>query len=445
MSNWPEHAIWWHIYPLGFVDAEADALPAGQPVIHRLPQLIGWLDYAVELGCSGIQLGPIFESESHGYDTIDHLRIDPRLGDGADFDQLIAACQQRGLHVLLDGVFNHVSRDFGRFQAALRDGPGSPSAGWFHLRWPDGAPGAQPEYDNFEGHDNLVTFNHDEPEVASYVTEVMAHWCDRGISGWRLDAAYALPPAFWQAVVPPVRQRHPESWFVGEVIPGDYVDYVTQSGLDSVTQYELWKALWSSFNDRNLYELAWAFDRHNGFTDRFLPLTFVGNHDATRIASQLSEPQLLGHALVVLFTVAGSPSIYYGDEQALQGVKEERFGGDDAVRPAFPSGPQDLAPFGWPTYQLHQELIALRRRHHWLSTCRVEVLHLANEQLAYRCAPSEGSPDYGSVKITVLLNLAESGFSFPVEASGPIEASSHPGGEDDRLSLAALGWTIIAG
>ena len=119
MTSWPESTIWWQVYPLGFTGANLTAQP-GEPVaVHRLTRLIDWLDYVIELGCSGLQLGPIFASESHGYDTIDHLRIDPRLGDDNDFDSLISECRARGLHVLLDGVFNHVGRGFGRFQEAL--------------------------------------------------------------------------------------------------------------------------------------------------------------------------------------------------------------------------------------------------------------------------------------------------------------------------------------
>ena len=174
----------------------------------------------------------------------------------------------------------------------------------------------------------------------------MTHWLDRGADGWRLDAAYAVPPSFWAQVLPQVRERHPEAYVVGEVIHGDYARVVTESGIDAVTQYELWKAVWSSLNDGNLHELAHALGRHDGFLDTFVPLTFVGNHDVTRIASRLTDPRHLPHALAVLFTVGGTPSVYAGDEQAFTGVKEDRAGGDDAVRPPFPETPAGLAPFG---------------------------------------------------------------------------------------------------
>ena len=249
------------MYPLGFTGAEKEALRAGEPVRHRLPQLAGWLDYAVELGCSGLLLGPIFAAETHGYDTIDHFTVDPRLGDQADFDHLVAEAGRRGLRIVLDGVFNHVGRSFPTFQAALADGPGSPAARWFRRDKESG------DYETFEGHHQLVALDHEEPEVLGYVVRAMTHWLDRGAAGWRLDAAYAVPPAFWAKALPRVRAAHPDAWFVGEVIHGDYAAYATASGLDSVTQYELWKAIWSSLNDGNFFELAWALDRHNEILD----------------------------------------------------------------------------------------------------------------------------------------------------------------------------------
>ena len=304
-----------------------------------------WLDYAVNLGASGIALGPVFASQTHGYDTTDHYRIDPRLGDEGDFASLAQAAHARGLRVLLDGVFNHVGRGFPAFQRVLEQGPDAPEASWFRLTWPaDWQPGTEPEYATFEGHGALVALNHDEPAVAGDVAGVMNHWLDAGADGWRLDAAYAVPAAFWAAVVARVRAAHPGAYLVGEVIHGDYPAFVAESGLDSVTQYELWKAIWSGLNDHNLFELGHALGLHNGFLETFAPLTFVGNHDVTRLASRLEDDRHLAHALAVLLTVGGTPAIYYGDEQAFRGIKEERAGGDDEIRPGFPGGPDELAP-----------------------------------------------------------------------------------------------------
>ena len=206
----------------------------------------------------------MFASESHGYDIVDHFAIDSRLGDDADIDQLIAACHDRGIRVLFDGVFNHVGRAFPGFVDVLENRQDSPFAEWFDIDWDaDGYDGFG--YRNFEGHGGLVALNHESPAVADYVASVMEHWLDRGVDGWRLDAAYAVPLAFWRAVTDRVRLRYPDAWFVGEVIQGDFADWVRQGGLDSVTQYELWKSIWSSLNDGNFFELAWTLGRHAEF------------------------------------------------------------------------------------------------------------------------------------------------------------------------------------
>ena len=292
--GWVQHAFWWHIYPLGFVGA----FPAEMPPVaeeHRLRRVTEWLDHVVTLGLSGIALGPVFASRTHGYDTTDHYRIDPRLGDDTDFDDLVAQARERGLRVLLDGVFNHVGTDFAKYRAAL-DGDAEAQ------QWFVGKPG---RFRTFEGHDDLITLNHRNDKVVDYVADVMAHWLDRGVDGWRLDAAYAVPERFWAQVLPRVRDRHPDAWIVAEVIHGDFAAMVAEAGFDSVTQYELWKATWSALNDGNFHELDHALQRHNGFLDTFVPQTFIGNHDVTRIASRLDEPRHVAHALVLLMTTGG--------------------------------------------------------------------------------------------------------------------------------------------
>jgi cyclomaltodextrinase len=431
--DWVEHAIWWQVHPLGFVGAEATS--DGVPVTHRLRGLIDWLDYAVRLGVSGLALGPVFAAETHGYDTVDHFRIDPRLGDLDDFAALVDAAHERGLRVLLDGVFHHVGRGHPAFQRVLAEGPAATEASWFRLSWPDATPGAEPDYATFEGHGALVALDHDEQAVADHVTDVMCHWLAAGADGWRLDAAYAVPARFWAHVLPRVRAAHPDAYLIGEVIHGDYAAAVHDAALDAVTQYELWKAIWSGLNDRNFYELAWTLDRHNALLDTFVPLTFVGNHDVTRIASALTDERHLPHALAVLFTVAGTPSIYYGDEQAFRGIKEERAGGDDAVRPAFPADPDALAPFGWPTYHVHQELIALRRRHPWLHRARTTALHLTNTGLVLESTDGEH-------RLVVALNLDDEPLDQEVPGVGEVLAGNASAPEG-RVVVPPHGWAVL--
>lgn len=368
-----EHAIWWHVYPLGALGAPIHGQTAGEPV-HRLSRLTAWLDYAVELGCSGLLLGPVFASTSHGYDTIDYFRIDPRLGDDADFDELVVQARQRGLRILLDGVFNHVGVAHPLVTEALAAGEGL-----VRLHEVDGQLQPRP----WEGHGDLALLDHDRPEVADLVTEVMLHWLRRGIAGWRLDVAYAVPSPFWRRVIDRVRAEAGDAIFLGEVIHGDYVELVRSGHLDSVTQYELWKAIWSSLADRNLWELDWALARHAEFCTGFVPNTFIGNHDVDRIASTVG-PEAAALAAAILFSLPGMPSVYYGDEQGFTGVKGDGRDADDPLRPPLPDSPAGLAADGWWLYRLYQQLIGLRRRNPWLATGEVSVLGKDNTWIEYQ-------------------------------------------------------------
>ena len=396
--DWVRHVLWWQVYPLGATGAETAALPPTAGPVPRLKEVHGWLPHLLSLGCNGLALGPVFESSTHGYDTVDHFRVDRRLGTEQDLTELIEACHASGIRVLLDGVFNHVGRDFPQFREVLEEGPEAPGAAWFDI---DPA-GAGPDgfgYRDFEGHSALVALDHGNPAVADHVARVMGHWCDRGVDAWRLDAAYAVPPRFWREVLPRVRETHPDVWVVGEVLHGDYAGYVAESGIDSVTQYELWKAVWSSLNDRNLFELAHALGRHGEMVRSFLPQTFVGNHDVTRLASRLDDPRTLPAALALLFALPGVPTVYYGDEFGLRGVKEDRAGGDDAVRPALPPS-QDPPDAGaaW-IADLHRLLIGVRRRHPWLVAATIEQPDLLSKEVLAVRLTGEGRT------LAVVLNL----------------------------------------
>lgn len=419
--SWIRHAICWQVYPLGFCGApqrredltgESYGDADGENVVHRLPRLLGWLDHLVALGANVLLLNPIFDSVSHGYDTLDHRRLDPRLGDQADFDALVAACRERGIRLVLDGVFNHVSDRHPLARRAIAAGPDSVEGA--RIRWA----GEHPY--GFEGNDDLIELNLADAFVQDAIVEVMGLWLERGADGWRLDAMYAAGAEAWRPILERVRSAHPEAWILGEVIHGDYPAFAAGSGADSITQYELWKATWSAIRDTNLFELAHAIGRHQGFLEADggrRPLIFVGNHDTTRIASQLPDGRDLALAYALMVLLPGIPAIYAGDEFGATGVKEERAGGDDAVRPVFPADPdrvmhaadpqgeaaapasQDdaevLPPPTGPSalallkesaapriLEVHRRLVAVRRRHSWLADASV-VVRQASLENAY--------------------------------------------------------------
>jgi len=432
-AAWVDHVFWWHVYPLGFVGAERElAELADGRVEHRLGRIEAWLDHLVSLGCNGLLLGPVFAATSHGYDTVDYLRIDPRLGDDADFDALVTACHDRGVRVLLDGVFNHAGRAFPPVAQALAEGPGSAAAPWVQQLYDtDGVISA----DYFEGSDTLVTLDHASPLVQDLVRDVLLHWLRRGVDGWRLDAAYAVPPEFWAAVLPPVRAEFAEAWFVGEMIHGDYVAYVEQSGIDSVTEYELWKAVWSSLDTVNLHELEWTLGRHAELLEHFVPLTFLGNHDTTRVASQIHDERHRPHAVALLGFLPGVPSVYYGDEFGLEAVKEDRPHGDDAVRPALPAERGLFADPHPEIEEIYRRVLSLRRRHAWLVDAVTSTEQVTNEHLLVHARARTGDG-----ALTLALNLGDQPYSLP---AGATVLAAEPAVHDDEVP--PHGWAVVEG
>ena len=342
LPAWVPGRTLYHVHALGAADG------------NGLAALTSWVDHVAALGCGGLLLTPIHASTSHGYDTVDPFALDPRLGTEADFDALVSACRDRDIALILDGVFNHVGRAFPRTD------------------WLSGA--------TFEGHDELRALDHGNPEVLDWATAVALHWLERGTRGWRLDVAYALPPRFLAELTARVAAAHPDALLFGEMIHGDYAGFVTKTGLHSVTEYELYKAIWSSLNDGNMWELAWALDRHRAHSAVFAPVTFIGNHDVTRIASQLDKAVHIELALAILFTVPGIPCVYYGDELGWTGVKEDRAGGDDAIRQALPPRP----PAEDELLASHRRWIAFRRERPELTSAALEVVDKTNRTIDYR-------------------------------------------------------------
>lgn len=452
---WVRDAIAWQVYPLSFCgaplsrdDLEAASYGAqdGEHVVHRLGRLEGWLDHLVALGANVLLLNPIFDSVSHGYDTLDHHRIDPRLGDDADVDRLLAAAHERGVRVVLDGVFNHVSDRHPIARQAVAEGPGSEAGAW--IRWS----GEHPY--GFEGNADLVELDLGHPGVQGMIVEVMCHWLERGVDGWRLDAMYAAGPEAWAPILARVRAAHPEAWILGEVIHGDYAGFAAASGADSLTQYELWKAIWSSLHDANLWELAHALGRHEEFRAggaaggdgseggrRMVPQTFLGNHDTSRIASQLPDGRDLTCAIALLALLPGVPTVYAGDEFGVIGVKEERAGGDDAVRPVFPDSPGELidaaaaggAPEGLSLLRAdaaprilaaHQRFLGLRRREAWLAGASVRVREesLTNTYAEVELTADPAGPDAGA-RLVLALNLGDEDAPAPGEVVEALRGS----------------------
>ncbi len=338
LDHWAQDAFFYHIYPLGLCGApERNDFKA--PPAARLEKLYGWLDHLRQLGVNALYLGPLFESGSHGYDTVDYFRVDRRLGDNSTLARLCGELRRRGMRVILDGVFHHVGRQFWAFQDVQGNGERSAYQEWFAgMRFDQESPLGDPfSYEAWEGHFELPKLNLANPEVAAHLLQAVGFWIERfDIDGLRLDVAYLLDPGFLGRLSHFCRERKPGFWLLGEAIHGDYRRWVAPGLLDSATNYECYKGLYSSHNDRNYFEIAYSLNRQfgEGGIYRDLPLySFADNHDVDRVASRLAEPAHLYPLYCLLMTMPGVPSVYYGSEWGIPGEKAGH--SDRELRPAL--------------------------------------------------------------------------------------------------------------
>lgn len=326
---WYDEAVFYHIYPLGLTGAPMhNDYGAPQP---RLRTLFPWIDHMAELGCNALYIGPLFESQSHGYDTTDYRKLDSRLGTNQDFKDFVAACHGRGIRVVLDGVFNHTGRDFFAFRDIQEHREDSQYRDWYcnvdfrgDTEYQDGF-----SYENWGGYNLLAKLNQRNPAVQEYLCDTVKFWVSEfDIDGIRLDAADVLDFDFMRALRRTADTVKADFWLMGEVIHGDYGRWLAPGLLHSVTNYRLHKALYSGHNDHNYFEIAHTVRETNL---KWKLYNFVDNHDVARIASKLSAKANLLPVHVLLYTLPGIPSVYYGSEFGIEGKKER--GSDASLRP----------------------------------------------------------------------------------------------------------------
>jgi len=339
--SWYEESVCYQIYPLGLTGAPFEN---DHKLEHRLPKLLdgGWMQHLQKLGVSCVLLNPVFQSGTHGYDTIDFLRVDERLGTNDDLRAVVDACHQAGMKVLLDTVFNHVGREFWAFKDVLEKGPQSSYANWFCINWDDESPyGDGFAYECWEGVSELVKLNHHDHSLNGYCADVVRTWeREFDIDGLRLDVAYCLDRGFLgylRSVTNELTGKRGQKFLMlGETMFGDYNLWMGDGACDTVTNYECYKGLWSSMNEGNMHEIAYALKRQSGsdpwdlYTGKHL-LNFLDNHDVARIATQLKDKRHLKPLYGLLFGMCGVPCIYYGSEWGMEGEKRP---GDRELRPA---------------------------------------------------------------------------------------------------------------
>ncbi|MFV0527485.1 MAG: alpha-amylase family glycosyl hydrolase [Lachnospiraceae bacterium] len=377
---WYEETTFYQIYPLGMCGAplENDGIVTSR--INRIPD---WIPYYQKLGIGAILFNPLLESDRHGYDTRDFLKLDARLGTNQDFKAVCGALHEAGIRVVLDGVFNHVGRGFWAFRDVCEKKWDSPYKDWFYLSF-DGNSNYDDGfwYEGWEGHFDLVKLNLRNPEVIEHLLSSVDFWLTEfGIDGIRLDVAYSLDHDFMCRLRERTSSQKEDFFLVGEMLHGDYKTIVNPSMLHSATNYECYKGLYSSLNSRNFFEIAHSLNRQFGSEDWTLYkgislLNFVDNHDVTRAASILTTAEHLPLLYTMLFCMPGIPCLYYGSEWGIQGEKIPGQS-DDSLRPALTS------PVTTPLSDLIERLCHIRSEYKALFYGDYQVLYLTNQQFIF--------------------------------------------------------------
>ena len=333
---WAYESVFYQIYPLGFCGApyENDG-----ELKHRILKVKEWIPHMKKLGISAVYFSPVFESDTHGYNTRDYKKIDCRLGTNEDFKEVCDELHKAGIKVVLDGVFNHVGRGFAAFLDVLEHRENSRCKDWFHINfggnsnYNDGL-----WYEGWEGNYDLVKLNLYNPEVTAHIFDAVKGWVEEfDIDGLRLDVAYCLTPDFLRQLRTFTGSLKEDFFLLGETLHGDYNQWMNPQMLHSVTNYECYKGLFSSFNSMNMFEIVHSLLRQFGpenwtlYKGQHL-LSFVDNHDVTRIASNLTNEKHLPLIYAMMFGMPGIPCVYYGSEWGARASKQD---GDPALRACF--------------------------------------------------------------------------------------------------------------
>jgi glycosidase len=406
---WYDKAVFYHIYPLGLCGSAHENTGVAESHFDKLNE---WALHAKKIGCTAIYIGPLFESVGHGYETTDYKMVDRRLGTNEDFKKFVKFCHDNGVKVVVDGVFNHTGREFFAFKDIQQNREHSRYKDWYcHVNF-----GGNNEYndgfsyENWGGYNLLAKLNVWNTEVKNYLFDVVRFWVSEfDIDGIRLDAADVLDMGFMSELREVTRNLKKDFWLMGEVIHGDYGRWANDGRLNSVTNYELHKGLYSGHNDHNYFEIAHTINRLNNLAQGIRLYTFVDNHDVARIHSKLNNKEHMYDVTLLLYTVPGIPSIYYGSEFAIDGDKQH--GSDWNLRP-------DLNLEDYKDYYEHNELMKLiiqlgrlKKTYKELTEGHYEQLVLTNRQYAF-------ARKLGNSAVITALNNDDSAASYEIPAHG---------------------------
>ena len=433
--SWYNEAIFYHIYPLGLSGAPKQN-DYSTPV-HRLNTLLPWIDHIKAIGYTALYIGPLFESVGHGYETTDYKKLDSRLGTNDDLTTFVKVCHEKGIKVIFDGVFNHTGRDFFAFKDIQKNREHSPYLNWYcnvnfygNNEYNDGF-----SYDNWGGYNLLVKLNQRNPDVQNYICDVIRYWVSEfDVDGIRLDAADVLDFDFMRMLRRTAEEVKPDFWLMGEVIHGDYSRWVNGETLHSVTNYALHKALYSGHNDHNYFEIAHTvkYLQNMGNLDLY---NFVDNHDVERIYTKLSNKAHFTPVHILLYTLPGVPSIYYGSEFGIEGRKE--CSSDDSLRPALSLDDYETALGDNPCTALIAALGQIRQHTPALSYGSYAELHLTNRQFAF-------ARDLNDVRVVVTVNNDDNAASMDLPAGNAVEYIGALSGQKVAVQDGRINVTVPA-
>lgn len=426
---WYDEAVFYHIYPLGLAGAPKENA-YGEPE-HRLNTLLPWIDHIKNIGCNAIYIGPLFESVGHGYETTDYKKLDSRLGDNQDLKNFVAECHKKDIKVIFDGVFNHTGRDFFAFKDIKEKREGSQYRDWYcnvnfggNNEYNDGFC-----YENWGGYNLLVKLNQRNPAVKDYICDVVRFWVSEfDVDGIRLDAADVLDFDFMKTLRHVANEVKPDFWLMGEVIHGDYSRWVNEGTLHSVTNYQLHKALYSGNNDHNFFEIAHTvkrlYEMGSSNPNGFKLYNFVDNHDVERIYTKLNNKAHFTPVHILMYTLPGIPSLYYGSEFGIEG-KKEKFS-DASLRPALNLEDYKNALTDNSFTALIAALGRTRQQSKALSYGDYRELKLMNRQYAF-------SRNFEGESVVVTVNNDDSDFTMTVPAGNAAEYVGALSGQKIRV------------
>jgi neopullulanase len=348
--EWVRHAVFYQIFPDRFAASSKVQKPDNLETWDSPPSVYGFkggdlqgvaerLDYLQDLGITAIYFNPIFQAAcNHRYHTHDYFQIDPILGGREAFDLMLAEAHQRGIRVVLDGVFNHASRGFFQFNHILENGASSPYLDWFHIHdFPLNAYHGRPNYEAWVNLPALPKLNTGSPQVRQFIYSVARYWLEQGIDGWRLDVPFEIDDdEFWQEFRRIVKTANPQAYIVGEVAV-EAQRYLQGDQFDAVMNYQFTQACLGFFGAG---QIDWEVEAHmmglskvteldgQAFLARArrlleiyplqaaqVQLNLLSSHDMPRFASLVGKDrQVFRLATLFQMTYPGAPCIYYGDE-----------------------------------------------------------------------------------------------------------------------------------